>query len=303
MPQPSDRANAWARRALVGVGAIAFLEWILAARSYRDPLDDDAWTALATTIADLPEDEPVVLATEWLGPSARMHVPGMARLEWLARPDLRGWARFHTVGLGDQWSNELASDREDLAAPELVEEHAVGPFTIATYEQRAAGTIVADLLGTTDGLDVADAIGPCRGRGDLRCAAGSVAVRTAEVDYRPRRCLALDVRDGAGIRLARRGVTTGDVVRGHVGFADFNARLRNDSPIALAIEIDGEIAARWTVTDEQGWWPFALATTPGEHDVAFLVDVAVGGIWKGRNHDGGEPRTVCIEARTLQEGA
>ncbi|HET6584142.1 MAG TPA: hypothetical protein VFG69_11850, partial [Nannocystaceae bacterium] len=165
-----------------------------------------------------------------------------------------------------------------------------------------AGVVLVDFAAGVDALDVTDAAGRCRGRGELRCAAGTLAIRTAEVEYRPRRCLALAARDGAHVRIERPRATTGDVLRGHVGFSDFNARLRNDSPIALAIEIDGELVARWAVTDAQGWWPFAVATEPGMHDVALVVDVGAGGKWNARGYDANDPRTVCIEARTLQEG-
>jgi len=302
MTGADERASTWARRALGGVAAIAAIECAMAAWAYRDPLDDTAWSALAGAVAELPEDEPVVLATQWLGPSARMHVPALARLEWVARADLRGWSRFHAIGFGARWSDELTADREDLSAPTRVDSRDVGPFTITTYEQPAAGILVESLTSPVETLVVADASGRCRGRGELRCSDGTVALRTAEIDYRPRRCLALDVRDGAALRIERTRVATGDVIRGHVGFADFNARLRNDSPVAFAVEVDGEIAARWTVTDAQGWWPFAVATAPGEHDVALLVDVGVGGRWNARGYDGAATRTVCLEARALQEG-
>lgn len=303
MATTNERPTTWARRGLAAIVGIAAIEWAMAAWAYRDPLDDDAWAALAADVAGIPADEPVVLATEWLGPSARMHVDAIARLEWLARADLRGWARFHVVGLGAHWSAELASDGEDLAPPQRVAAHEVGPFTITTYEQAAAGVVLDDFAAAVDTLEIADAAGRCRGRGEVRCAGGTLAIRTAEVEYRPRRCIGLDARDGAHLRIARARATTGDVLRGHVGFADFNARLRNDSPIALAIEIDGDTVARWTVTDAQGWWPFAVATEPGVHDVALVVDVGAGGTWSARGYDAAMSRTVCIEARTLQEGA
>lgn len=302
MTTNDERVTTWARRGLVAVLAIAMLEWGMSAWAYRDPLDDAAWSALAGDVAALPEDEPVVLASEWLGSSARMHVPALARVDAVGRPDLRGWSRFHAVGFGARWSAELAADLEDLPAPTPVATHDVGPFTITTYEQPAAGALVADLLGDVDGLAIEDASGRCRGRGELRCGSGSIGVHVAEIDYRPRRCLALDVRDGASLRIARAAAPTGDVLRGHVGFADFNARLRNDSPIELRVEIDGEPVAEWPVTDAQGWWPFAIATEPGTHDIAFVVDVGVGGRWTARGYDA-ETRTVCLDARTLQEGA
>jgi hypothetical protein len=303
MTTGDDRATTWARRALVAVLAIATVEWGMAAWAYRDPLDDAAWSALADDLAAVPADEPVVLASEWLGPSARMHVPALARIDAVERPDLRGWSRFHTVGFGTRWSEELAADLEDLPAPTRTDTREVGPFTITTYELAAAGTLVADLLGDVDALEVEDDAGRCRGRGELRCGSGTIALRGAEIDYRPRRCLALDVRDGASLRIARMDTPTGDVIRGHVGFANFNARLRNDSPVALRVEIDGELVAQWTVTDAQGWWPFAIAVEPGAHDVAFVVDVGVGGRWTARGYDAADTRTVCLDARTLQEGA
>lgn len=291
----------WARRALALVVGVAAIEWALAVGAFRDPLDDGAWAALADDLAALPVEEPVVLADEWLGPSARMHVDALAELRSVGRPDLRGWPRFHVVGLGDAWSAELAADREDLPAPVRIDARDVGPFTITTYEQTGAGTIVADVTGS-DRIEVTTDAGRCRGRGELRCSEGTVALRTAEIDYRPRRCLAIDVRDGTHLRIAAPRTATGDVLRGHLGFADFNARLRNDAPVALAIEADGTTLARWTVTDEQGWWPFAVATEAGTHEIAFVIDVGMGGTFGRNGYDAAATRTVCLEARTLQEG-
>ncbi len=291
----------WARRGLAVLAAVGALEFAIGLFAYRDRPNSEDFAALAAHFASAPAPELVVLADDWLGPLARMHVPALADLRSAARPDLRGVTRVTVVGLSDDWTEPLARELEDMPPPRRIASEKVGPFRVATWEHARPSTLHDGLIARTSTMRARTDEGACRGRGEFRCPEGNIAARTVEVDYRPRRCLALNLRDGARLELELDDVTTGTVLRGHVGFGDFNARLRQDAPIRVEIAVDGEQLARWTVADAQGWWPFAVTTTPGRHRVTTRVFLPLSGTWQGTNYDSTPTRSVCLEWRTLSE--
>lgn len=291
-------------RVLLGtVAVVALAEGIASAIVYRPALEPSDWEAAAAAIAELPADEPVWLGTPWLGPRARLHVPRLARWEAVAPADLRGAPRFHVLGLpGDRWAATLEADREDLPPPRLLGTRALGGLELHAYEQPAAGVRRAGFVEEPQQLRVESAGRPCRGSGgSWRCEQGRVELATIEVDHRPRRCLKLALADGATVRLRYPGMATGDVLRGHVGVHDFNARLRSDAPVRVRVLVDGERAAQWLVSDAQGWWPFAVRTEPGTHDVELELSPAVAGTWQRSGYEAGQGHAPCVELRALQE--
>lgn len=285
-----------ARRIAIAVAGLAAIEWIAALFAYRDPLDDTRWHELAEAIAARGDDAPVLLATEWLSPTARMHVPAIAERTALLRADLHGLPRFHTVGL-DAWSELLQRELEELPAPTLLEQRSIGPFVWATWAQPEAGTTLASILDAP--LAVHSDAGSCRGRGPWKCNEGEVAGSIVEVDYRPRGCLGIAVSDGATVTLRWPDAELGTSLRGHVGFGDYNARLRDDAPADLRVRIDGEEQLRITVSDMEGWRPFAIATTPARADVELEITAGLSGTWQRKTYDTTVVRTVCLEARTI----
>jgi hypothetical protein len=293
-------------RALLGlVGAVALAELLASVVVYRPALQPADWEAAAVVLAELPGDEPVWLGTPWLGPRARLHLPQLARPSAVAPADLRGAPRFHVLGRkGDAWAPTLQADLEDLPPPTLVGERALGALSLYTYEQPAAGTTVASLQGDVGALQVETDRGPCKpaGGGSWRCDEGRVALATVEVDHRPRRCLRLELSDGTTVRLRHPAMTTGDVLRGHLGVHDYNARLRSDSPVRVRVAVDGQRVAQWLVSDAQGWWPFAVRTPAGTHAVQLEVSAAVRGTWQRGGYDAGQVHAPCVELRALEEG-
>lgn len=291
-----------ARILLGAVVGLALLEGITGAVVYADALEPSDWEAASSALAELPDHEPVWLGTPWLAPRARMHLPRMARWESVAAPDLRGASRFHVLGLsGDAWSDALQDDLEDLPAPTVVDTRELGGLVLTTYEQAAATAVVGDLVSDAARVEVRTSAGSCRGRARRTCEEGKVGVAVVEVDYRPRRCWKVEVQDGAVVTLRHPQLATGTVLRGHVGVDDFNRRLRNDAPTRLRLRVDGEPVAQWLVSDEQGWWPFAVATEPGTHDVEIEITPAVGGTWQRGGFDPGRIHAPCVELRGLQE--
>nr|MCH9682571.1 hypothetical protein [Deltaproteobacteria bacterium] len=66
--------------------------------------------------------------------------------------------------------------------------------------------------------------------------------------------------------------------------------------------VDGQTMAQWLVSDVQGWWPFAVATTPGTHDVQLEVTAAVRGTWQRRGYQSNVAHAPCVELRSVEEG-
>ncbi len=295
-----------ARIALAVLAGVAALEWIAAASAYRARLTPAVWQAAADALAALPDGEPVYLGTPWLGPSARQHLPPLRGWDSLAAPDLHGVPRFHVLGMAGSphagaWSDDLQTDLAELPPPQLLASDDLGPLRLHHYAQPAAGRLVTDWLADPAALTLRDARGPCRlSSGTWSCKQGSVALATREVAYRPRRCLALELDDGATLELSRRA-ELGTTLRGHLGFADFNARLRSDAPALLELFIDDLPVGRWTPTDSQGWLAFAVATTPGLHDVRLRLTPLQGGTWTDQGYTPQARRSVCLELRALAE--
>ncbi len=297
---------AHARVALALLAAVAALEWIAAASADRARLTPEVWQAAADALAALPPDEPVFLGTPWLGPSARQQLAPLRAWTSIAAPDLYGLPRFHVLGMAGSphagaWSDELAADLGELPPPRLLASDELGPLRLHHYAQPATAAVLSDWLADPNALTLRDARGPCRHASNTwSCKQGSVTLATREIGYRPRRCLAIELDDGATLELTRRA-QLGAQLRGHLGFADFNARLRSDAPALLELFIDDLPVGRWTPTDSQGWLAFAVATTPGLHDVRLRLTPLQGGTWTDQGYTPQARRSVCLELRALAE--
>jgi len=292
------------RWVLVAVIAVALVEWVAAARAYTNSVGADDWTAFGQRVDSLPPDEPVVFADDWLAPRARMASSPLARLEAAALPDLREPTRIHVLGWrGRAWSDALQADLEDRPAPHPESTLEFGDLTLTTYAWPDAAVPTASMVDDLMALSVESDGGRCRGKRTFKCAEGRVVPRVVEVDYRARRCLEIDVSDGATVRVLYRDMPLGTVLRGHVGWGDFNHRLRSDAPANIELSIDGHVHARWLASDTQGWRPLAVATTPGTANVEVAITPALQRTWSRDGYGARAPHPVCFELRALQDGA
>ena len=130
----------------------------------------------------------------------------------------------------------------------------------------------------------------------------SLSLSPIELGDHPEPVLAIDLDDGATLEISRRA-ELGTTLRGHLGFADFNARLRNDAPALLELFVDDAPAGRFTPTDNQGWLAFAVTTTPGPHTVRVRLTPLLGGTWTEQGYTVQTRRSACLELRALAEVA
>ena len=280
---------------------LGLVELLAAFMEYRPNIDEDGWDELAAIVEQRGED-PVIVPTSWLSPAARMNLAQARSWDALAYPDLRSFASFWLLHhkLERPWRGSLRAELEGAPLPDLVEIHHVGRLTLERYEQ-SVGVERFDLLDRVEAVRTGR--GPCRGgRGMWQCKDGRVSIRTLEIDYRPRRCLAVELDDGVVAEVELGEVELGDRIRGHVGFGDFNARLRADPSARVELLIDEVVAARWLFTDDQGWAAFALATEPGAHRVQLRASTSVGGTWQRDGHRTNPTDSLCIELRGFDEG-
>lgn len=283
------------------VCALAIVESIAAFLEYRERLSPDDWAEVDAMLARH-EGEPVIVASEWLGPSARMNLARARSWDSLAFPDLRGFPRFWLLTRSGErpWRGALEAELEQSRRPNLVAVHTFGELTLHEYEQ----PVGAPLFSLFDALrSVSTERGRCSGRsGNYRCKDGRIDLRVIEIDYRARRCLALELGDGVMATLDLGELELGALAYGHVGFGDFNARLRADPTARVELLIDDAVAGRWVFTDDQGWAAFALATPPGPHHVALRIGATVAGTWQREGHRNNPTSSLCVELRGFEAG-
>lgn len=275
--------------------ALAAVEMIAAFLGYRTRLHEDDWAAVREIVAD--DEAPVIAASEWLGPAARMNLASARTWDAVAFPDLRSFDRFYLLTHARErpWQGRLRAELEELPRPELVAAHRLGELVLHEYRQDVAPERFS-LLESIESIRTDK--GRCSGgHGQWSCKDGRVAVRTVEVDYRPRRCLALELEEGAMATVSLGQLELGERVHGHLGFADFNARLRADPAARVEIWIDGAVAGRWVFTDDQGWAAFALATPAGNHELELRVGTTVSGTWQREGLRGSPTDIACVELR------
>jgi hypothetical protein len=280
--------------------ALALVESMAAFLAYRERIEPDDWQAIEQLL-DGHEGEPVIVASEWLGPSARMHLESARSWDSIAFPDLRGYSRFWllTHAADRPWTGPLRAELEQLPRPSLLAVHRAGELLLHEYRQDA-GALRFSLLDSIQ--SVTTVRGRCSGAGgEYRCKEGRVGVRVLEIDYRPRRCLAVELDDGVMATIDLGEQELGDRIYGHVGFGDFNDRLRSDPSARVELRINDVIVGRWVFTDDQGWASFALTTAPGRHHVALRVGTTVGGTWQRGKHESSPTDSLCVELRGFDE--
>ena len=291
--------------ALLALTLVGGAEWLAAGHSYRNLIEGEDWSALHDHLrARSKEEGPIFLAQPWLGPSARAMVPELRDWESVAPPDLRGLPRFRVLALAgeDGWSPALQTDLESLPAPSLRQSEAVGPFALHHYEQVSPPPLDS-LVTALDRLKVDFAGKHCpRQEDSFRCKVAKATLRAAEIDFRPRHCLAFDGHQSGRYHLEIENFRTGSSLLGHLGFEDFNGRLRSEAPTQLRVLIDDEEVGRALFSDAQGWRSFAMATPPGEHRLTIEVLVTEVGTWHRGSHRARSSysHAPCLELRSFE---
>ena len=307
------RSTTIARVALAALALLGVTETARSVQARAPRLTDAVWRA----VEDAHDPSvPLVLETEWLGPEARMQLAAAAAPDVVGRPDLRGHQAFEvlrTVSSAASGSRRWQAELGPAQRVSLERQRSLGPLVLERWivenPSRVVDALHRGALAVSAGGDAHRA---CRGgvAQGMTCRLEDgrsleIQRRFGEVDYGPRRCLSIPVDDAFHVTLLRPDFKRGDTLVGHLGFEDFNARLRNAGPVTLELRLDGALVGRRTFTPSQGWAPFELPTTPGSGRLSVTLRATSGGRWTSPPPTWQEnaERRVCLELRALEGAA
>lgn len=303
MKSATNKTDSNPRLKFVGLalGVLATIDLLSSASAYRSTIEvtdfENAAQWLAGTHA---EDDhwPVIVDPLWLEPRARARMPGSRRAAGL--PDLRTQPDFWVLSRADEaaWHQELQLRFELKGAPRLVHREEFGGISLSHLHQEVQPEL--DSLAAHEEMRVRVDGRSCLGRSPTwDCRPGRVKRTYLEVDYRARACMALEDFDGQRISLRIPEFEFGDRLIGHVGFGDFNGRLRSDASVEVEVDIEGQGLSRFVASDAQGWAPFELDTQAGKAQLFLTLAPSLGGTFDGRGRYQRRPnRPVCVEIRS-----
>lgn len=300
----SPRLATWFLLALAGM---AIVETVAAGVVYRSRIDADDWHAIEAALDD---ETPVFVDPPWLEPVARHYLAAARTDVSVGAPDLHGQRRLALLTPADhaRASHHMQADLDERGPATTSERQTFGGLALTTLAFDDA-LVELDALRLRDDLELTAVTSTrretCRRRGSSwTCGSKDRELVTAtrrplEIDFRARHCLAIDFHRAATLSVHVPDMQLGERLRGHVGVADFNARLRSDAPVALRVEIDETLTLQRTFADDEGWAAFEIETTPSRADVTVHLtrpDVAA---WQRGRMTSSDRAQVCVELRSL----
>ncbi len=285
----------WALALVCTLGVAETLATWRMTQAHVAPAD---WQAAQTELTKLDATWPIWVAPDFLGDVARTYVPALGARATVGLPDVRDVATFAVLSLAD--SDPLATHAwAGVAGLRVRTARALGSLVLTVYDQPAASVRVADAGSTTWTVTMnGERCRPGQGGVVARCAKGQVIDRLIEVNFVPRRCLALTVEDNARVTLAADAYAYGDMLDIWVGSGDFNARLRNDAPVRVTLHTPSDDAHTFVVTDEQGWMHVEQQTGREPGPLSLDIALAEQGTWQGTAYNPTVRRTTCVWVRS-----
>lgn len=283
----------WKMAPLLFVLGLALWE-LVAALGPRGLVVGDVQRAAALVRAELKPGELVTVAPGWIEPQVRRELGDLMPAAMLGRADAGRYGRIWELSFAGAHAEEV----QGLAAERA---QRFGGIVVSSYPHEAVA-VGLDLTERLPMARVTMALGaqaekPCywlgvaagglpqRGpAGAFRCERGSVEQRTAEVDYRPRRAMVVEVGEQARTALVFEGIPDA-VWRGGklvlwLGHHDFHRRKTAQGPSTVAVDLDRG-AARTSIQVEvkQGFGPTEIplpqgAAAGGEHTLRIEVSAA-----------------------------
>jgi hypothetical protein len=297
---PASRGPSLLLALVVAVGCV---ETLAAARAYRSTISESDLETVTERLLELPRQE-VRLGTPWLRPRLLQHLPADHNLGLVAA-DESGLERIWVVVASGQEPVDV--DVQGVA----LSRRRFGGLDVLEYA--GPGGRVRNSLVDADELRVEVDGRRCRNKPAKSgsalarrwdCRPGGLQSDVVEVAYRPRRCLRGDALEGRTLRLELpAGLESAGTLRGHLGFGDFNSRLRSDAQVAIRV-LQGErdeLRADFIVSDDEGWRPFELAL-PAGGPLAVELRVSESGSFDAKGRSVPRPaHHFCFEARVLDD--
>lgn len=299
---------------LAAIMCVSVVELAMTSARYGGALRTDHWRRASE---HLRADTPLIIGTPWLGPEARMRLDAAGAPEASGRPDLRGLSSFDVLRHdrdGPSSAHVWQASLSPRSKPVLLSAERAGPLRVEHWRVERPERVVDTLIHprALRVLSTRDVERTCPGNPtdgytcpEQRRAGHRIKRQFAEVDYDARRCLSIPLLSAASLSFRRAEFQRGDRIVGHLGFEDFNARLRNDGPVTMTVEIEGEMVARSTFSNADGWAGFEIPTTPGAGSLTVSLYATAPGAWISppERYQPGASRRVCLELRALDEEA
>lgn len=245
---------------------------------------------------------PVLAHRDWLEPQLRRWFPQAAKPSAFARPDADELAEFWTLGHRSDPPTQTIARNAQLKAQvqhgELVARNWMQPQTFVSLAKLGPSSLgIQDLHVRVDqGSCKIETKDPLK----VRCPdQSSLTWEVSEVSYRARACLALRSPQLGPVTLSFKLSEPRALhrIQGHVGYSDFNARLRSDAALQVLLRADHQELLRQTFSDAQGWAEFSVAIPePFELDPTFHLTLLVNAS-QARSTGLRRPVIPCIELR------
>lgn len=226
---------------------------LMLTRSRVDPADVKAMRNILQHV-----ESPVLAHRAWLEPSLRSWFPRATNPKAFAGPAPQELAQFWSIGhRSDPKPLAFASDAQ------LEQTVTHGALVARRWVQPKAPTTLADLTQNITDIQAHVQQGICkkisRSPLKLRCPdQSSLTWEISEIDYKARSCLSYRPSQLGPLTLSFKLATDQPPQRvvGHVGFSDFNARLRSDAALQVSLRVDKHELVHQPFSDAQGWAPF-----------------------------------------------
>lgn len=272
--------------------------WELVAALGRHGLSaEEVRQAAALVRAELRPGELVTVAPEWIEPLVRRELGDLMPASMLGRADAGRYGRIWELSFAGKHAEEV----QGLAAERV---QRFGGVTVSRYPHEAVA-VSLDLTERLPAARVTATLGgqaekPCywvggtpgglpqRGpAGSFRCERGSVELRTAEVDYRPRRAMVIEVGEVTRTALSFEGIPDSAWRGGKLvlwlGHHDYHRRKTASGPSSVVVELDrGAGRVPIQVEVKQGFRPTEIplpqgpagAGAAGEHSIRIEISAA-----------------------------
>jgi hypothetical protein len=231
------------------VALLALVETGVALTARARVATDADWQAAAAEVrAGFTAGDVITFAPAWVDQIGRAYLGDLVTVEMAGRSDDDRYARIWEVSIRDEHAPETNGAR-------LVRESKHGRVRVALYE-KAATPVLYDFTQHAQEL-----------------VGGRFAVRTMELDYRPRRGIL--VQPGPQPTTYEwREVPLGASLVVYTGLHDYYARKSADGIVDVRVAIDGVEKLHTQVANADGWRRFDLDTRAlagTRHTVTFTV--------------------------------
>ncbi len=254
--------------ALVALTALASL-WSVCRSSVDDPTESQWQEAAALVRENRKDQELIVFAPRWIDPIGRQYLGDQMSIEMVSAMDsdrFQGIWQLSIRGASSPQTRGLQAERT---------QH-FGPLQVQHFRQ----TPVQIRYDFTQRWRDAKVEGSGRPRFGLQ-----------EVGFSPKQCVLVVPKPDQSVTLTFASVPLGTRIVGYVGLADVFTRRSIRDPGRLQLEVDGQRVATAQAGVEDGWVRFSAETTPGLHEVRFVL-TAVG--------KGAKDRRICFAAEARQ---